>query len=158
LIHHLSFSFHDKPEALIKLVDTGAYESVTVQYNLLDRSNEKEIAYAHEKGLGVVVMGPVGGGRLAAPSEPLQNLIPSGFKSTAEAALRFVFANPNVDMAISGMNTLEMVEENAAVASRTEPLAPSEIQRMNDMLEENKRLAELYCTGCNYCMPCPHEV
>jgi hypothetical protein len=158
LIQHICFSFHDKPEALIKLVDTGVYESVTVQYNLLDQSNEKEIAYAHEKGLGVVVMGPVGGGRLAAPSEPIQNLIPGGFKSTAEAAMRFVFANPNVDVAISGMNTLAMVEENCAIASRTDALTPAEVKRMDEMLEENKRLADLYCTGCNYCMPCPHEV
>ncbi|MCX7920208.1 MAG: aldo/keto reductase [bacterium] len=158
LIHHLSFSFHDKPEMLIKLVDTGVFESVTVQYNLLDRSNESAIAYAHQKGLGVVVMGPVGGGRLAAPSEPIQNLIPGGFKSTAEAALRFVFANPNVDVAISGMNTIAMVEENCAVASRTDALSPEEQQRMRDMLEENKRLADLYCTGCGYCMPCPNEV
>ncbi|MFB3897138.1 MAG: aldo/keto reductase [bacterium] len=158
LIHHICFSFHDTPDKLVKLVDTGNYESVTVQYNLLDRSNEKEIEYAHEKGLGVVVMGPVGGGRLAAPSEPLMNLIPGGVKSTAEAALRFVLANPNVDVAISGMNTIEMVEENCAIASRTDGLSPSEIKKIQEMLEENKRLADLYCTGCNYCMPCPNEV
>lgn len=158
LIHHLSFSFHDKPESLIKLVDTGTYESVTVQYNLLDRSNEQAIAYAHQQGLGVVVMGPVGGGRLAAPSEPIQKLIPGGVKSTAEAALRFVLSNPNVDVAISGMHSLAMVEENIAVANRTDILSPEEVKGIREMMEENKRLADLYCTECNYCMPCPQEV
>ena len=158
LIHHFSFSFHDKPESLIKLVDTGAYESVTVQYNLLDRSNEQAIAYAHQQGLGVVVMGPVAGGRLAAPSEPIQKLIPGGVKSTAEAALRFVLSNPNVDVAISGMHSLAMVEENIVVANRTDILSPEEVKRIREMMEENKQLADLYCTECNYCMPCPQEV
>ena len=58
LINHLSFSFHDKPENLVKIVDTGCFESLLCQYNLLDRSNEQAIAHAHAKGLGVVVMGP----------------------------------------------------------------------------------------------------
>ena len=96
LIKHISFSFHDKPENLFKIIDTGHFESMLVQYNLLDRSNEEAIAYAKSKGLGVAVMGPVGGGRLGAPSEAIIKMIPGGVKSTAEAALRFVFANPNV--------------------------------------------------------------
>jgi predicted aldo/keto reductase-like oxidoreductase len=73
-------------------------------------------------------------------------------------ALRFVLANPNVSCAISGMNTVEMVEENVAAASRPEPLSEAERAAVAEALEERKRLAELYCTGCNYCMPCPHGV
>ncbi len=158
LIKHISFSFHDKPENLFKIIDTGHFESMLVQYNLLDRSNEEAIAYAKSKGLGVAVMGPVGGGRLGAPSEAIIKMIPGGVKSTAEAALRFVFANPNVDVALSGMQSIEMVEDNVAIASRPTQLSTEEIERINAMLEENKRLADLYCTGCNYCMPCPNGV
>lgn len=158
LIRHISFSFHDEPENMIKLVDTGYFETVLCQYNLLDRSNEKAIAHARAKGLGVVIMGPVGGGRLGAPSPVIQQMLPGKASSSAELALRFVLANQNVSCALSGMGSLAMVEENALVASKTSPLSPDELERLNKSMLENKKMAELYCTGCNYCMPCPHDV
>ena len=158
LFTYLSFSFHDSPEALVKLVDTGEFTSVTCQYNLLDRANEPGIARAHEKGMGVVIMGPVGGGRLGAPSPEIQQLLPGGSKSTPEIALRFVLSNPNVSCAISGMSEVKMVEENCATASREEPLSQEERAAVLAQLEEKRKLAELYCTGCEYCLPCPHGV
>lgn len=158
LIRHLSFSFHDKPENMIKIIDTGYFETVLCQYNMLDRSNEEAIAYAHEKGLGVIVMGPVGGGRLGAPSEVISKLIPGGSKSNAELALRFVISNPNVTCALSGMGSMRMVEENTEVASNEQKLSNEEINAINAAMEQNKKLSELYCTGCNYCMPCPQEI
>jgi hypothetical protein len=158
LIKHISFSFHDKPEYMAKLIDTGYFESVLCQYNLLDRTNEEAIAYAHEKGLGVVIMGPVGGGRLGAPSPIIQNMLGGKVKSTAEMALRFVLANNNVSIALSGMSTIEMVEENAKVASIKGTLTEDEKVKVQEMMAENKKLEELYCTGCNYCMPCPQGI
>ncbi|MDD2430215.1 MAG: aldo/keto reductase [Firmicutes bacterium] len=158
LIRHISFSFHDTPENLIKLVDTGNFETMLVQYNLLDRSNEQAISYAKSKGLGVAIMGPVGGGRLGAPSEQIQKLIPKGTKSSAEMALRFVFSNPNVDVALSGMSDLKMLQENVRIASIVEPLSKEEKDTLEEILREKQRLANLYCTGCNYCMPCPNGV
>lgn len=158
LIKHLCFSSHDTPKNIMKLIDTGEFEGMLVQYNLLDRKNEEAIAYAHENGLGVSIMGTVGGGRLVSPSEKIQNMIPGEVKSTPEAAIRFVLSNPNVTVALSGMNSTEMVEENVATASRPEPLSPEERQRVFDILKKNKRLEDLYCTGCDYCMPCPYGV
>lgn len=158
LIRHLSFSFHDSPENMIKLIDTGLFASVLCQYNLLDRSNEEAMAYAHEKGLGVVVMGPVGGGRLGCPSPVVQSLLPGKVQSSPEIALRFVLSNPNVSCALSGMGTPEMVTENAGIASTATALTPEEQERVQRSMEENKRRAQLYCTGCNYCMPCPAGV
>jgi uncharacterized protein len=158
LIRHLSFSFHDEPQNMIPIIDSGYFETVLCQYNLLDRSNEAAMAYARKKGLGVVVMGPVGGGRLGAPSEAIRSMLEGQVKSTAEMALRFVLANPNVNIALSGMSELAHVEENAAVASIPGTLTDSEMKRVEEMLEENKRLSDLYCTGCNYCLPCPMEV
>lgn len=158
LIKHISFSFHDKPEFLKVLIDSGAFESVLCQYNLLDRSNEEAIAYANEKGLGVVVMGPVGGGRLAAPSELFNNALGQKANSTPEVAMRFVLGNQNVSCALSGMSAMKMVEENTVVASNEEPLSKEEWDKINKMLEETKRLADLYCTGCDYCMPCPKGI
>jgi len=158
LFTHLSFSFHDTPENLVKLVDTGEFTSVTCQYNLLDRANEPGIARAHEQGMGVVIMGPVGGGRLGAPTPGIRDLLPEGSASSAEIALRFVLSNPSVSCAISGMESIQMVEENCATASRGEPLSEEERAQIFAALEEKKKLADLYCTGCGYCMPCPHGV
>lgn len=158
LIQHACFSCHDTPENMKKLIDTGEFAGMTVQYNLLDRANEEAIAYAHDHGMGVVIMGPVGGGRLGAPSDQIRQMIPTGVKSSPEVALRFVFSNPNVSCAISGMSTVEMVEENVAVASREEALTLAERQSIEEALNEVKRLSELYCTGCNYCMPCPQGI
>ena len=157
LIRHICFSCHDSPENMKKLIDTGEFEGMLVQYNLLDRRNEEAIAYAHEKGMGVAIMGPVGGGRLVAPSDQFQNII-GGVKSTPEIALRFVLSNPNVTLALSGMNSIAMVEENTATASREESLTGQEKQKVLEALGEIKRLSELYCTGCGYCMPCPNDV
>jgi predicted aldo/keto reductase-like oxidoreductase len=159
LVKHLGFSFHDDPKRMVDIIEAAPdFEVVTCQYNLLDRANEESMAYAHEKGLGVVVMGPVGGGRLGFPSERIQQVLPGGTRSSPEIALRFVLSNSNVSVALSGMNTVEMVEENAATASDERPLSPDERQRVVDMLDENRRLADLYCTGCGYCMPCPNGV
>jgi uncharacterized protein len=156
LIRHISFSFHDKPEAAIKLIDTGFFESMLIQYNLLDRANAEPLRHAHAKGLGTVVMGPVGGGRLGTPSEVIAKA--TGVSSTAEAALRFIFANPDVDVALSGMGSLRQVEENVATASRAEPLAAAEIARIDSLAEQNRKLMDLPCTGCGYCTPCPQGV
>ncbi|MCL2703781.1 MAG: aldo/keto reductase [Defluviitaleaceae bacterium] len=156
LIKHISFSYHDKPENMKEIIDSGYFESVLLQYNLLDRSNEENINYAHEKGLGIVVMGPVAGGRLGVPSKVIEEVLGAAKPvSTPEMALRFVLANPKVHVALSGMETMEMVIQNAEVASRTGHLTAEEQNLIQAMLEETKRLMDLYCTGCNYCMPCP---
>jgi hypothetical protein len=152
IIRHFGFSTHDSPEGIKKLIDTGHFEHIILQYNLLDRKNEEVIAYAQERGIGIIVMGPVGGGRLAAPSKQIQKMLPGGAKSSAEIAIRFVAS------ALSGMNSIEQVEENCATASREEPLSDEEKLHVLQSLEENRKLAELYCTECKYCMPCPNDV
>ena len=158
MIKHLSFSFHDKPENMKEIIDSGYFESVLLQYNLLDRSNEENIDYAHEKGLGVVVMGPVAGGRLGAPSEVIQGMLGNKASSTADLALRFVLANPHVTVALSGMGTMDMVKENLAVANIEGHLTTDEREKVEKMIAEKQALAKLYCTGCNYCLPCPKGI
>ncbi len=158
LIKHISFSFHDAPENLKKLVDLGVFESVLCQYNIIDRSNEEAINYAKSKGLGVVIMGPVGGGRFSGLPKETAGKLGINVRSSAELALRFVFSNTGVDCALSGMGTMEMVEENSLTASNDELLSEKEVNEINKMMEENKKLADLYCTGCGYCIPCPSEV
>ncbi len=158
LIRHIAFSFHDDVQNFHKLIDTGKFDVATCQYNLIDRSNEEAIAHAHEAGMGVVVMGPVAGGRLGVTSGPLGQSLPSGIATTPELALRYVLANPNVSVALSGMSTIDHVRENLAVASRDSTLSSEELVETESVMQRMRKLADHYCTGCNYCMPCPQNV
>lgn len=157
LIGHIATSFHDTCDTLRSVVDSGLYESITLQYNILNRDLEEGLAYAHEKGMGVVVMGPVGGGRLGADSEILSDILPD-IKRIPELALKFVMANPNVNVTLSGMSTMEQVEENIAVAEDPNGLTDPEVNTINEQIERLKLMADVYCTGCNYCKPCPKGV
>jgi hypothetical protein len=153
LIGHICCSFHDNNEALVEIVDAGYPEVITLQYNLLDRQLEPGIARARENGIGVVVMGPVGGGRLGAPNDVLGALLP-GVSRVPELALRFVLANPDVTIALSGMSAMDQVEENLAAASDPVALTGGDKAAIDDHMTRLKTMADLYCTGCGYCMPC----
>ncbi|MDR0531700.1 MAG: aldo/keto reductase [Oscillospiraceae bacterium] len=156
LVRHISFSFHDDAKHIKEIIDRGElFETMLVQYNLLDRSNEEMIAYAAAKGLGVAAMGPVGGGRLAAPTELYARMTGKGQMPTYELALKYVLGNPNISCALSGMGDEEMLRKNVAVASEAAALSPEEWQQIGDSLERLRRFSDLYCTGCAYCQPCP---
>lgn len=157
LIKHICGSFHDNNEALVNIINDGYLETITLQYNMLDRQLEEGIALAHEKGIGVIVMGPVAGGRLGATSDVLTQLIPA-VKKVPELALRFVLSNPNVTIALSGMSTIQQVEENVATAADPVSLTEEDQQAINEHLERLRNMADLYCSGCGYCMPCANDV
>jgi predicted aldo/keto reductase-like oxidoreductase len=154
LIRHISFSCHDSPHNIIKLIDTGKFSSMLVQYNLLHRYNEAAISYARSKGMGVAVMGPIGGGRI----NFMSRLKPREGRTIAELALRFVLSNKDVSVALSGMHSIEMVEENCAMAENDGPLTQVETEDIRAMLDQLQGLQDLYCTGCGYCVPCPNGV
>lgn len=153
LVKHICCSFHDKNDALLKIIDDGYVESITLQYNMLDRQLAEGISHARENNVGIVVMGPVAGGRLGEPSDVLAGLVP-GLDRVPELALRFVLANQDVTMALSGMSTMQQVEENLATASDTVSLSDEDRGAIEQHLERLKAMADLYCTGCRYCMPC----
>lgn len=154
LFHHLAFSSHDRN--LIPLLDTGVFEAVLLQYNLLDRRSEPLIRHAYEKGIGVTVMGPVAGGRLSYPSPVISGYLGEDASvSSAKTALRFVFANEQVSCALSGMSTRAMMDENAALASEDAALSATLLSAIAEIAEKTQALKQLYCTGCNYCRPCP---
>lgn len=156
MIRHLAFSFHDTVAVMKEIIDTQAFESVLCQYNLLDRTLEEGIAYAASKGLGVAIMGPVGGGRLAFQEGVFERA--GNGCSTPELALRFVLNNPNVTLALSGMGTREMVDDNIRVASGDIALSAAEMAAIETIQKRCAELKNIYCTGCAYCQPCPKEV
>ena len=158
LVRHVGFSSHDTAQNIVKLVKTGEFAGMLVQYNFLDDHNEPAIAAAAEAGMGVTIMGPVAGGRLgvpgsvALPGEGLEAL------RLPDLALRYVWDTPGVTVALSGMNALEQIEENIASAEHTARMSDAEREQIRMILEKNRRLTELYCTACGYCMPCPNDV
>jgi predicted aldo/keto reductase-like oxidoreductase len=154
LIRHISFSCHDSPHNIIKLIDTDEFSSMLVQYNLLHRYNEAAIAHARSEGMGVAVMGPIGGGRI----DFMSRLNPREGRTIAELALRFVLSNRDVSVALSGMHSIEMIEENCAIAENDGPLTQVESEDIQAMLDQLQGLEDLYCTGCGYCVPCPNGV
>lgn len=162
LIKHMSFSFHGNPDDMPYIIENGEiFSSVLLQYNLLDRSNEKAIEYLGEHGIGVVVMGPVAGGRLAAPSTKLsENILLDNKESvaTSELAIRFVLGNQNVSCALSGMTTVEMLDQNLKVGNMEVPMTEEDFKKAAVAMEEMKKFSDLYCTGCDYCQPCPQGI
>ena len=153
LIRHICCSFHDGNEGLMKLVEAGYPASITLQYNMLDRQLEQGMALAKQHNIGVVAMGPVGGGKLGSDSPVLQKLLPS-IRRVPELALRFVLANPNVSVALSGMSTMQQVEENLAAANDAVTLTQADQAAIEEQLGRLKAMANLYCTACGYCQPC----
>lgn len=163
LIRHISFSFHDSADVIRYIIDTSEsrgvkMESLLCQYNLLDRANEDMIRYANEKGLGTVAMGPVGGGRLAAPTDLYAKLTGKPSIATYELAFKFCLGNPHLNCALSGMQNTDMVEKNAAVSSDDMAFSEEEWEQLGAAMEQIKKFSELYCTGCKYCQPCPAEI
>ena len=159
LIKHISFSFHGNPVDMPYIIEQGEiFSSVLLQYNLLDRSHEEAIAYLAGAGVGVVVMGPVAGGRLAAPSSLADRLLGDKNPETAELAVRFVLGNPNVACALSGMGSMQMLEQNLKAGNMEVPMTVEDFEKAKQMMVDLKKLSDLYCTGCNYCKPCTQNI
>lgn len=157
LISHISFSFHDSPEVMKKIIDTKVFEAVLCQYNILDRTNQEAICYAAEKGLGVFVMGPLGGGRIKDLGY-FRKILAGSVSKIHELAFKFVFSNPNISVAFSGMENLEMVEENSAIADSYENFTEAERKIITKFIDAKKVEELIPCTNCQYCMPCPASV
>ena len=134
------------------------FDSVLCQYNLLDRSNEKMIEYAHSKGVATAAMGPVGGGRLAVPTKLYEKMTGKTNVATYELALRFVLSNPYMDCTLSGMQDINMVNENVGIAEKSGNLMSDEWEKINKSIDNLKKFSEVYCTGCKYCQPCPKGI
>ena len=163
LIKHLSFSFHSDPDKMPELIDTGAFSSVLGQYNLVDRRNEAFFAYAKDKGVGTSVMVPLMGGVLTDGGQTFMERMEYDKleytpTTAAEMALRFVWSLPSVDMVLSGMSTMEQLEQNVAYANNAANIPATERQMLIDRTNALTAVNDLFCTTCNYCHECPLEI
>ncbi len=162
-VKHIGFSFHSNLDDFKKIVDAYDWEFTQVQYNILDeyfQAGKEGIEYAHNKGMGVIVMEPLRGGSLVSqiPEEIQKIYDESKFDRTpANWALSFVWNNPMVTLLLSGMNEEKHVEENIEIASRVTPesLTKEELDVIDKVKETYHSLLQVGCTGCGYCVPCP---
>ncbi|MFW9980537.1 MAG: aldo/keto reductase [Candidatus Thorarchaeota archaeon] len=161
-IKHIGFSFHDTTEVLKEIIDSGNFELMLVQYNIVDQVNHDMINYAGENGLAVITMGSVGGGRLAGKDLPgeMKKWLTPGRTNFADLAFKFVLSNPNVSVALSGMGTEEMLDDNLSINSREDydQLTKRERESIDSIAARFKELCDNICTQCKYCQPCPNEV
>ncbi len=164
-IQHLGFSFHDDNALFTKVVNSYDWDFCQIQYNYIDEDYQagvKGLKLAHEKGLGVIVMEPLKGGALAKemPSdiESIWQNSPTEQKN-ADRALRWLFNQKEVSVVLSGMNSLEQLEENIASADHVEDsMTPEEINSFVKVKRIFKSRLKFSCTSCGYCAPCPRHI
>jgi uncharacterized protein len=150
------FSSHDTPENVKALIDTGEFSAMVVSFNWLNQKMADTLAHGAGRGMGVAVMNPVMGGNLAVKTPQILRLLP-GAKTAPEVAFRFVLSTPGVATALSGMNDLRQVRENARLADLQPPLTAPQRRAMLDRLEKVQSRS-IVCSACGYCMPCTHGV
>lgn len=164
---YFGFSFHDEYEVFKNIIDS--YEGWTlcqIQYNYVDagyQAGTRGLKYAASKDLAVVVMEPIAGGRLAIkpPKEVQAVWDESGFRKTAaEWALQWVWNQPEVSVALSGMSTMKQVMENVQSAEHSSSglLTKKELELIEKVSQKYKERGSIGCTGCGYCTPCPEGV
>lgn len=162
---YLGFSFHDDFETFKSIVDAYDWTMCQIQYNYMDVENQagqKGLRYAASKGLAVVIMEPLLGGRLVDPPRPVQAIWDRARqkRSPVAWALYWLWNQPEVSVVLSGMSTMAQVEENVALAASAYPhlLTDEELFLYDQVRATYRSLTAIPCTSCGYCMPCPQGV
>lgn len=160
---HIGFSFHDDYDCFLEVLNTFYdCEACLLQMNYVDINNQatmKGISFAREKGIGVIIMEPVRGGLLANPPSGIKNILTKD-KPYARHALDFLWDKEEVNVVLSGMSTMEQISQNILWASESSAGMLSEQEKeMYKKAEEVWRTsANVPCTKCEYCLPCPLEI
>ena len=165
-IRNIGFSYHGNTDNFLKVLNDYDWDICQIQYNYLDevtQAGKDGLKAAYEKGIPVVIMEPLRGGKLV-------NMLPEGAKKAMEASghnwspaewgLRWLYNQPEVTVVLSGMNSEEMVLENCRTASETPEgsLTPDDFAVLEVVKEKIREKEKVGCTGCRYCMPCPKGV
>ncbi len=164
--HNLGFSFHDDYNTFKSIVD--GYDRWTfcqIQYNYMDIKNQagtRGLRYAASKGLAVVIMEPILGGRLVNPPKAVKAAWDEADtqRTAAEWALQWLWDQPEISVVLSGMSTMQQVVENVASAKKSSigTLTQNELDLVERVQWIYRDLSPIPCTKCNYCLPCPNGV
>ncbi len=165
-IKQIGFSYHGNSDMFCKVIDAYDWDFCQIQYNYLDEHSQagrKGLDYAASKGIPVIIMEPLRGGRLVSnlPEEAKKIFKDYPRKYTpAQWAFRWLYNQPEIMCVLSGMNSEEMVLDNIQTASSAKvgDLGLKEEQMLQDVVKAINAKLKVGCTGCGYCMPCPRNV
>ena len=165
-IRQIGFSYHGNSEMFCKLVDTYDWDFCQIQYNYMDehtQAGRRGLYHANKKGIPVIIMEPLRGGKLVHRLPDSAKKIFADYKiqrTPAQWAFRWLWNQPEVTVVLSGMNSDEMVRDNIQTASTVEigELGEAEEQMLKQVVDAINAKMKVGCTGCGYCMPCPKGV
>ena len=169
-IRNIGFSFHGNTDMFLEVLNSYDWDFCQIQYNYLDehtQAGRRGLKVAAKKGIPVIIMAPLRGGKLVELlPDPAKKLIAdapekNGRKlSAADWGYRWLWDQPEVTCVLSGMNSLQMVEENARNASEAAAggFTEADFAMIDAVKAEINRNVKVNCTGCNYCLPCPQGI
>ena len=164
-IRYIGFSYHGDTEMFLKILDAYDWDFCQIQYNYLDehtQAGRTGLQAAAKKGIPVIIMEPLRGGKLVNLPEKAKQVLATDSKgyTPAELGLRWLWNQPEVTCVLSGMNSEEMINENIRIASEAEPghLTQEDMEIVVQIKQIIRQREKVGCTGCRYCMPCPKGV
>lgn len=164
-IRQIGFSYHGETEMFLKILNAYDWDFCQIQYNYLDehtQAGRTGLQAAAAKGIPVIIMEPLRGGKLVNLPEQAKNVLACDSKgyTPAELGLRWLWDQPEVTCVLSGMNSERMINENIRIASQAEPghLTLEDMQIVEQIKQIIRQREKVGCTGCRYCMPCPKGV
>lgn len=165
-IRHIGFSYHGHTDMFCRLIDAYDWDFTQIQYNYMDEHSQagrRGLKYAAEKGIPVIIMEGLRGGKLVDLLPESAKKLIAGHKpkrSPAEWAFRWLYTQPEVTCVLSGMNSCEMVTGNLRIADETKAgdFTEEDFALIEKVKKEIQKTVKVGCTGCGYCMPCPMGV
>ncbi len=164
-IRQVGFSYHGGTEGFIKLLDAYDWDFCQIQYNYMDENSQagrRGLMYAAKKGIPVIIMEPLRGGKLANVPDKAKRIFDKFpvKRTPVQWAFRWLWDQEAVTCVLSGMNSLAMVKDNCKTASEIKPgeMGKKEKLLFKKVLEAINSKMKVGCTGCAYCMPCPKGV
>lgn len=161
-IKQVGFSFHGSSEIFVELLGVYDWDFCQVQYNYMDENSQagrKGVEAAFSKNIPVIIMEPLRGGRLTnGLNQKARNIFEKTGKSPAEWGLSWLYAQEQVSCVLSGMNTMEMLDENIRIASEEHIFSDKDFELIEKVKAAINGENKIDCTGCRYCMPCPMGV
>lgn len=162
LIKNIGFSYHGNSELFIKILNDYKWDFAQIQYNYLDENSQAGklgVKEAEKLNIPIIIMEPLRGGKLVNMlPEKAKTLIKNNKRhySAAEWSFRWLYNQKAVTVVLSGMNSVQMVNENCKIASsaKEDSFTNEDYELINQIIEEIRKTEKIACTGCRYCMPC----